>query len=166
MFNVFLSQLVTFRHSGIKERDKKQQRKWWENLQLWVKQTFLQKSNPKSWAELLHVIQNLILSGVANIQQQTFYVVACSLEFSYAHQNEADINQHILTKTHVTGTTTYSYLYSTKRSIDCLNVQERSSHNHLYCCKQFADCRSWHMCRFRNMSPDSKFKNFKTVSLY
>jgi hypothetical protein len=26
--------------------------------------------------------------------------VACSLEFSYAHQDEADIDQHILTKTH------------------------------------------------------------------
>ena len=65
-----------------------------------MKQIVLQKSNPKSRAELLHVIQNLILSGVANIQRQTFYVVACSLEFSYAHQDEADINQHILTKTH------------------------------------------------------------------
>jgi hypothetical protein len=64
----------------------------------------LTKNGPKSAAELLHIVQNLIPNGVSNIQRmfqalkQTVYVF--SQEFSCAHQGEADIKRHVLNKVH------------------------------------------------------------------
>jgi len=84
-----------------------------------VKQTVLQKS----CVELQHIIQYLILNGVANIYmyqvkdssfQTNFLYVVCSWEFSCAHQGqgEADVKRHIdqnaQRQSFVTATLTYS----------------------------------------------------------